>query len=71
DYFLFEQLGFSSYEEALVRVRKQDFFDYQLTGLFQMGFGSRMQKVKEWIRIRMKCKEKQIEESNNCIIISK
>ncbi|CAH0309197.1 DUF4046 domain-containing protein [Priestia megaterium] len=71
DYFLFEQLGFSSYEEALVRVRKQDFFDYQLTGLFQMAFGSRMQKVKEWIRIGMKCKEKQIEESNNCIIISK
>jgi hypothetical protein len=54
DYLIFQRLRFSSYEEELLKVRKQHFFDYQLTGLFQMAFGSRLQKVLEWIQLRIK-----------------
>ncbi|MDT3766301.1 DUF4046 domain-containing protein [Priestia filamentosa] len=65
DYFLFQQLCFSSYEEALVKIRKQHFFDFQLTGLLQRVFDSRMQKVREWIKISMKRGQKSIEEKGS------
>ena len=61
---IFQQLRFSSYEEALLKVRKQHFFDYQLTGLFQMAFGSRLQKVLEWLQLRIK-------EKNHFLLVSK
>jgi hypothetical protein len=50
DWFLFQKLGFSSYEEALMKLEKNDFFQYRLTGLLQMAFDLRMFKVKQWIR---------------------
>lgn len=53
DYFLFQQLFFSSYAEAFVKLRQQHFTDFQLTGLFQMAFDSEMRKVRQWVKIRM------------------
>ncbi|MBT2740688.1 hypothetical protein [Bacillus sp. ISL-77] len=50
DWFLFQKLGFSSYEEALMKLKKNDFFQYRLTGLLQIAFDLRMFKVKQWIR---------------------
>ncbi|MEW9669856.1 hypothetical protein [Ammoniphilus sp. 3BR4] len=49
DVLLFEEIGFSSYQEAIKNLRKKYFFQYRLTGLFQMAFDSRLYKVKEWI----------------------
>ena len=48
--FLFKQLHFSSYEEAFLKLKGSHFTDFQLTGLFQMAFDSRMNNVKEWIK---------------------
>ncbi|MED4035913.1 hypothetical protein P4667_28305, partial [Priestia megaterium] len=48
--FLFRQLHFSSYEEAFLKLKGSHFTDFQLTGLFQMAFDSRMNNVKEWIK---------------------
>ncbi|SDE43256.1 hypothetical protein SAMN04487777_11250 [Priestia aryabhattai B8W22] len=50
DDFLFKQLHFSSYEEAFLQLKGSHFTDFQLTGLFQMAFDSRMNNVKEWIK---------------------
>ena len=48
--FLFKQLHFSSYEKAFLQLKGSHFTDFQLTGLFQMAFDSRMNNVKEWIK---------------------
>jgi hypothetical protein len=48
--FLFRQLHFSSYEEVFLKLKGSHFTDFQLTGLFQMAFDSRMNNVKEWIK---------------------
>jgi hypothetical protein len=53
DYFLFRELFFSSYEEAFVKLRKEHFFDFKLTGLFQMAFNCRIGKVREWIEMKI------------------
>ena len=53
DYFLFQQLFFSSYAEAFVKLRQKHFTDFQLTGLFQRAFDSEMRKVRQWVKIRM------------------
>lgn len=50
DWFLFQKLGFSSYEEALAKIKKKDFFHYRLTGMFQVAFNSRMFNVHQWIK---------------------
>ena len=50
DWLLFLKLGFSSYEEALVKLRKNDFFKYRMTGILQIAFDFRLSKVKQWIR---------------------
>ncbi|MDO6849750.1 hypothetical protein Q4S57_17505 [Priestia megaterium] len=47
--FLFKQLHFSSYEEAFLNLKGSHFTDFQLTGLFQMAFDSRMNNVRKWI----------------------
>ncbi len=54
DHFLFKQLHFSSYEEAFLQLKGNDFTDFQLTGLFQMAFDSRMNNVREWIKKQLK-----------------
>lgn len=48
--FLFKQLHFSSYHEAFLQLKGSHFTDFQLTGLFQMAFDSRMNNVREWIK---------------------
>ncbi|PGT56740.1 hypothetical protein COD13_00755 [Priestia megaterium] len=50
DDFLFKQLRFSSYNEAFIQLKGSHFNNFQLTGLFQMAFGSRMNNVKKWIK---------------------
>nr|MDH3177960.1 hypothetical protein [Priestia megaterium] len=50
DDFLFKQLRFSSYNEAFIQLKGSNFNNFQLTGLFQMAFGSRMNNVKKWIK---------------------
>ncbi|MCM2534343.1 hypothetical protein NDK43_20820 [Neobacillus pocheonensis] len=50
DWFLFQKLGFSSYEEALIKLKRNDFFQYRLTGFFQRAFDLRLFKVQQWIR---------------------
>ncbi|OHX41431.1 hypothetical protein BBV17_28500 [Cytobacillus oceanisediminis] len=50
DWFLFQKLGFSSYEDALMKLQKKDFFQYRLAGLLQCAFDHRLIKVKQWIR---------------------
>ncbi|MFL0574821.1 hypothetical protein ACH0BK_27980 [Priestia megaterium] len=50
DNFLFKQLHFSSYKEVLLKLKRNHFTDFQLTGLFQMAFDSRMNNVREWIK---------------------
>jgi len=47
---LSHKLGLSSYVEALKKLKKNDFFQYLLTGLFQMAFDFRLFKVQHWIR---------------------
>ncbi|MBK0006213.1 MULTISPECIES: hypothetical protein [Priestia] len=49
DDFLFKQLNFSSYQEAFHQLKRSHFTDFQLTGLFQMAFDSRMKNVRKWI----------------------
>lgn len=49
DWFLFSKLGFSSYEEALVKLRKNDFHQYRMTGILQIAFNFRLFKVQQWI----------------------
>ncbi|MGG2089003.1 hypothetical protein ABFY59_18640 [Priestia aryabhattai] len=49
DNFLFKQLHFSSYHEAFLKLKRIHFTDFQLTGLFQMAFDSRMNNVRKWI----------------------
>lgn len=49
DGFLFQKLSYSSYQEALQKLTKKQFFQYRLTGLFQMAFDQRLLKVKQWI----------------------
>ncbi|MEH7501844.1 hypothetical protein V7152_07315 [Neobacillus drentensis] len=44
DWLFFQKLGFSSYVEALKKLKKNDFFQYRLTGLFQMAFDLRLFK---------------------------
>ncbi|MGG3450245.1 DUF4046 domain-containing protein [Domibacillus aminovorans] len=51
--FLFQKLGFSSYEEALVKLKRKDFFDYQMSGILQTAFDSQLGKVHQWIREQM------------------
>ncbi len=51
--FLFKQLLFSSYEEACLKLKGSDFADFQLTGLFQMAFDSRMNNVRKWIKRKL------------------
>jgi len=53
EHFLFKQLYFSSYEEAFIQLKRNDFTEFQLTGLFQMAFDSRMNNVKHWIQNQM------------------
>ncbi|WP_141995105.1 hypothetical protein [Bacillus sp. B4EP4a] len=50
DWFLFQKLCFSSYEDALMRLKKKDFFQYRLTGLLQRAFDFRLFRVQQWIR---------------------
>ncbi|MGG3125161.1 hypothetical protein ABEP18_31865, partial [Priestia megaterium] len=52
--FLFKQLHFFSYNEALLKLKGNHFTDFQLTGLFQMAFDSRMNNVREWIKEQLK-----------------
>lgn len=54
EWFLFQQLGFSSYVEACIKVKVNDFFEYQLTGLYQSAFNSRLKRVKQWIEMKAK-----------------
>lgn len=48
-WFIFQQLHFLSYQNALQQIQIRHFFDHQLTGLFQQVFDSRLYKVKKWI----------------------
>ncbi|MBK0010147.1 hypothetical protein IAE23_27145 [Bacillus sp. S35] len=59
DDFLFKQLHFSSYKEAFFRLKGTHFTDFQLTGLFQMAFESRMNNVKKWIKKQLTDMDKQ------------
>jgi len=59
EWFLFQQIGFSSYQEALQQLSPKHFTIYRMTGLYQMAFSQRLYKVKQWI-------EKQIEQRSLC-----
>ncbi|GGE29183.1 hypothetical protein GCM10011571_34150 [Marinithermofilum abyssi] len=50
DWFLFDQIGFCSYQEAILHLRKDHFYRYRLTGFLQMAFDHRMSKVQKWLR---------------------
>ncbi|WP_367757874.1 hypothetical protein [Ammoniphilus sp. 3BR4] len=50
DWFLFQKLGFTSYEEALEKITKKHFSQYRLTGFFHMAFDFRLFKVQQWIK---------------------
>jgi hypothetical protein len=52
EWFLFQQLDFSSYEEALMKLKKQHFFDFRLTGIYQRAFDSKLENVRKWIKQR-------------------
>jgi len=49
EWFLFQQIGFSSYQEAIQRLAPKHFTIYRMTGLYQMAFDQRLYKVKQWI----------------------
>ncbi|MFE6707630.1 hypothetical protein ACFVEL_22150 [Bacillus thuringiensis] len=59
EWFLFQKIGFYSYQEALQRLSYKHFINYRMTGLYQMAFDQRLCKVKQWI-------EKQIEQRSSC-----
>lgn len=50
DWLLFQKLGFSTYEDALLKIKKKDFYQYRFNGLIQTAFDDRMFKVKQWLR---------------------
>ncbi|MED4140341.1 DUF4046 domain-containing protein [Priestia megaterium] len=58
EWFLFQQLGFPCYAEAFIKIKVKHFFEYQLTGLYQRAFNSRLEKVKQWISIRIEKEER-------------
>lgn len=53
EWFLFQKIGFSSYQEALQRLSPKHFTIYRMTGLYQMAFDQRLYKVKQWIEIQL------------------
>jgi hypothetical protein len=57
EWLLFQQLCFSSYEEALVKLKVKHFHEYRLTGLFQRAFNSRLETVKQWIGMKVEKEE--------------
>lgn len=53
DWFLFQKIGFSSYADANLQLTQKHFFQYKLTGFFQIAFDQRLFKVKQWIQEQM------------------
>jgi hypothetical protein len=49
DSFIFDTLNYLSYDEAYEQIKKRQFFEYKLTGIYQQAFNSRLSRVKEWI----------------------
>lgn len=46
---IFNKLGYSSYEEALLKLKKGHFFKFGFSGLFQIVFKMRMLNVRKWL----------------------
>jgi hypothetical protein len=47
EWFLFQKISFSSYQEALQRLSPKHFTIYRMTGLYQMVLDHRLYKVKQ------------------------
>ncbi|YCA45644.1 hypothetical protein M1E11_10845 [Bacillus sp. JZ8] len=63
-YFLFAQLHFSSYTEAFIKVNVQHFFEHQLTGFYQQAFDTRLEKIKQWIGMRMEVEKRIMDDDS-------